>query len=334
VDNWLLLIGIFTLVSLGILVDRFLVQNSMRSARENEWRYRSLFDKTNDIVFIVDTEKNIMRVNQQASDLLGYPADELIGKPYSIVVPFEEHGNVNENFALLEKEGMTPLFERTLVRKDGSRFQVEFNANVVRDEKGRLLYFQGLARDVTERKRLEEQLRISLEEMETLAMQDPLTGLLNRRAVTDHAEAEWHRAQREKKPLSLILIDLDNLKKINDTKGHLVGDQVLVELAKAIKASRRHYDWAGRWGGDEFMFVLPGANLVGAKEVAKRMRASYEKSQLISGIGQLASVSMGIACYSGRAGDQVDLDKLFERADRALYRAKERGRSRVEVYRD
>ena len=132
----------------------------------------------------------------------------------------------------------------------------------------------------------------------------------------------------------MILIDLDNLKKVNDTKGHLVGDQVLLELAKVIKASRRHYDWAGRWGGDEFMLVLPGANLVEAKEVAERMRASYEKSQLISGIGQLAYASMGIACNSGRPGDQVDLDKLFEWADRALYRAKERGRSRVEVHRD
>ena len=109
---------------------------------------------------------------------------------------------------------------------------------------------------------------------------------------------------------------------------------MLVELSKVIKASGRHYDWAGRWGGDEFMVVLPGANLVEAKEVAERMRASYEKSPLISGIGQLAYASMGIACYSGRPGDQVELDKLFEWADRALYRAKERGRNRVELYRD
>ena len=274
VDNWLSLIANFTLVSLSILAATSLWQSSLRRSGENDLRYRSLFNKTNEAVFVVDPDENIMDANKQAADLLGYRVDELIGKPYVTILTPEERGAAHENFERLEREGMTPLFERTLVCKDGSRLQVEFNASAVKDEDGRLHYFQGLARDIRERKRLEEQLRFSLEEMETLAMQDALTGLLNRRAITDHAEAEWERAQREKRPMSLLLIDLDNLKKINDAKGHLVGDQVLIELAQVIKGSRRRYDWAGRWGGDEFILVLPGANLVEAEEVAERLRSS------------------------------------------------------------
>jgi diguanylate cyclase (GGDEF)-like protein/PAS domain S-box-containing protein len=306
----------------------------MRRARENERFYRSLFDRTNDGVFTIDLNTRIFAINQKAADLLGYQVQELIGKPYAELVPQEERPNVGANFEALKTQGMTPLFERTLIRKDGSRFKVEFNATTINDEKGKLLYFQGVARDVTERKRLEDQLRYSLEEMETLAMQDSLTGLLNRRAITEHAEAEWHRAQRDSHPMCLVLIDLDNLKTVNDSLGHQMGDQVILELAHVITASKRPYDWAGRWGGDEFLLVLPGTTLTEARDVAERLRNKYVETDLVRTMGGQALVSLGIACYSGRKEDETSLDKLITQADQALYRAKEQGRNQVEVYRD
>jgi diguanylate cyclase (GGDEF)-like protein/PAS domain S-box-containing protein len=327
VISFLLLIFVFS------LADTVLREN-LAQERLAEWRYRSLFDKTNDAVFLIDLNLHYLEVNRQAADLLGYVPNELIGKTVTDVVAPAEVQSVHDNFKRLKSEGMIPLFERTLVRKDGSRIITEVNLTMVVDEDGKPRYFQSVMRNVTERKRLEEQLRYSLDEMETLAMQDSLTGLLNRRAIIEHAEAEWYRAQRDSRPLCLVLIDLDNLKNVNDSQGHQMGDKVILELAKVISASKRRYDWAGRWGGDEFLLVLPGATLTEAREVAERLRNKYVDIDLVRNMGGAALVSLGISCYSGRKGDETSLDKLITQADQALYRAKEQGRNQVEVYRD
>lgn len=333
-ENWLALFASLALVSLGVLFAGSLLQTFLRQSRANERLFRSLFDKTNDGVITVGLDLKIVAVNQKAADSLGYEVRELIGKPYEELIPQDERAAAAGNFGELATREMTPLFDRTFVRKDGSRFQVEFNAATVRDENGKLLYFQGVARDVTERKRVEEQLHHALHTMETLAMEDPLTGLLNRRALRDHAEAEWHRARREGKPLSAMLIDIDNLKKANDSKGHEMGDRVIMELAKTIQSSKRPYDWVGRWGGDEFLVVLPGANLEEAKTVAERVCKRYAEINWIRELGGVAMASLGIACFSGRKEDETNLDELISQADKALYQAKTKGKNRVEVYRN
>lgn len=333
-DNWLALFASFALVSLATLFAGSLARSGMRRARDNERQFSSLFNKTNDLIFLVGQDRRILNVNQPAADLLDYQVSELIGKPYVELVAPDEQTSVFSNFERLTLEGISPLFERTLVRKDGSRVKVEFHVALIKDEKDQPLYFQGVGRDIRERKQLEEQLRYSLDEMQALAMQDSLTGLLNRRAITEHAEAEWARAQRDNRPMCLVLIDLDNLKIVNDSMGHQMGDQVILELAKIINASKRRYDWAGRWGGDEFMLVLPGTNLVEATEVADRLRVKYMESELVKRLSGEGLLSLGIACYSGRKGDETDLNKLIAQADQALYSAKEHGKNRVEVYLD
>lgn len=335
-NDWAaILIGFLFLLFIFFVADSVL-RETLRQARFTEGRYRSLFDRTNDAVFLVGTDQRYLDVNQQAADLLGYTREELLTKSVLDVIPMEEAQSVRSNFERLQNESSLPLFERTLICADGSRRKAEVSITAVEDEHGKTIYFQSVMRDITERKRLEEQLRLSLNEMEVLAMQDPLTGLLNRRAITDHADAEWHRAQRERRPVCIMLIDLDNLKDVNDSAGHLVGDQVIVELAATIRHSLRRYDWAGRWGGDEFMLVLPGSNLVDAQEIGERLRTQFNSSELIAGLSapQLPHLSIGVACYSGRPGEEINLNQLFGQADKALYRAKETGRNRVEIYRD
>jgi diguanylate cyclase (GGDEF)-like protein/PAS domain S-box-containing protein len=328
-------ISFLSILFLFYITDHFIVE-SMRGVRVTEGRYRSLFEKTNDLVIQVGADYRIQNINQQGADLLGYKIEELIGKPYAEIASPEEKQKVIDNFKQLERVGVSPFFERVLVRQDGSRCQFEFNATAIKNENGKLQYFQGVGRDLTERKRLEEQLRYSLSEMQALAMQDPLTGLLNRRAITEHAEAEWHRSARERRPMCVVLIDLDNLKDVNDSLGHPVGDRAIIELAAVIKASRRRYDWSGRWGGDEFMLVLPGANLVEANDVAERMRSQYSESPVVASIPERVRphVSMGVACYSGRPGEEISLTQLISQTDQALYQAKQSGKNRVELYRD
>jgi diguanylate cyclase (GGDEF)-like protein len=134
--------------------------------------------------------------------------------------------------------------------------------------------------------------------------------------------------------MCVVLIDLDNLKVVNDTQGHASGDQIILELARAIKTHKRRYDWGGRWGGDEFLLVLPGTTLTEAGEIAERLRNHYVQSSLVRAAGLDASLSLGVACYSGRKGDEPSLERLLSQADEALYKAKQSGKNQVQLFRD
>ena len=328
-------------IAFGFLVFNFwladtILRETLAEVRATQGRYRTLFENTNDAVFLIDTHHKYIETNRQAADLLATPEESLVGKSIYDVVPKDEAKVVEENFRRLENGETLPLFERTLIRSDGSRRKVEVSISKIVDSAGKTRFFQSVMRDVTERKRLEQDLRISLEEMESLAMTDGLTGLLNRRSITDHADAEWHRSRREHRPMCIAVVDLDNLKEVNDSLGHQKGDEVIVQLATTIKACLRRYDWAGRWGGDEFMLVFPGSNLVEAQQIAERLRNQYSELELIGSLvlEKKPYLSIGIAVFSGRSGDDLDIGELFGQADKALYRAKQAGRNRVEVYRD
>lgn len=177
---------------------------------------------------------------------------------------------------------------------------------------------------------MEDRLREAREQTEYQAMHDGLTGLLNRRAIQDHAEAEVKRAARTSALLSVLLMDLDRFKSINDRFGHSVGDQALRMFAEVLLENIRLYDWAGRWGGEEFLCVLPGTTLEGAKSVAERVRANVEDTFLpIPEVDELKlTVSIGVANASGENG-LIMLDSLVRDADQALNRAKREGRNRV-----
>lgn len=177
---------------------------------------------------------------------------------------------------------------------------------------------------------LEDRLGEAREQMEYQAMHDSLTGLLNRRAMQDHAEIEVKRAVRSSAPVGLLLIDLDDFKSVNDRLGHGVGDEALRLCARVLKDNVRSYDWMGRWGGEEFMCVLPGASPADSGLVAERARLAVECASLpIAGSADLKmTVSIGGASASGAAGS-LELDKLISAADGALYKAKGSGRNRV-----
>lgn len=163
--------------------------------------------------------------------------------------------------------------------------------------------------------------------MGTLAMGDELTGLPNRRALLQRLEAELHQARRLARPLSVLMIDADHFKAINDTHGHAVGDQVLRHLAGLLHHSLRAGDWVGRLGGEEFLAVLPDASLEHTHAIAERMREAIAAAPCPTAQGPLAiSVSIGIASHRG---DGETSSALLQRADAALYAAKTLGRNRV-----
>jgi two-component system chemotaxis response regulator CheY len=181
---------------------------------------------------------------------------------------------------------------------------------------------------------LEASLSQALIRMEELATHDPVTGLLNRRALYHHAEAELNRAQRDTKPLSFVMLDIDHFKMVNDQHGHLTGDKALRFVADMLVHKKRPYDWAGRWGGEEFLLVLPGTALDEATMVAERLRITIAESDIpiSNGSALRLKISLGVASTSHNPNAQYTLDMLVNRADEALLRAKREGRDRVCVY--
>lgn len=180
----------------------------------------------------------------------------------------------------------------------------------------------GLAVDISDRKGLERELR-------RLATTDSLTGAPNRRHFTSLAHQEMERALRYDLPLAAIMLDIDHFKRVNDTWGHSIGDEVLKAVTEALLGQLREVDVLGRMGGEEFAVLLPQTGLDGACQLAERLRAAVAGIRLPLADGVLkTSISLGVAC---RSGGDTHFDHVLGRADRAMYRAKESGRDRIEI---
>jgi two-component system, cell cycle response regulator len=163
--------------------------------------------------------------------------------------------------------------------------------------------------------------------LQALATTDPLTGLLNRRAIEKQIQREWERARRYGLPLSLLMIDLDGLKRVNDVGGHSAGDRVLRGAASAISCTLRGSDFGGRWGGDEFVILAPHTSRESARQLAERVATRISQREWSNRVATTASV--GIVTLERGASEDTMPEALIDEADRALYAAKEGGRSRV-----
>jgi diguanylate cyclase (GGDEF)-like protein len=162
--------------------------------------------------------------------------------------------------------------------------------------------------------------------VERQALVDGLTGLANRRAASDALHAEAARAERLETQLSVVLADLDEFKEVNDLHGHAVGDEVLRVVAEVLRETLCGSDVAGRWGGEEFLLLLPGADEEGAAQLAERVRVALAARSIPSVPGLRVTASFGVAEYAG----ETNPEQLLEAADGALYRAKRAGKDRVE----
>jgi diguanylate cyclase (GGDEF)-like protein len=163
------------------------------------------------------------------------------------------------------------------------------------------------------------------ERLRVLATHDELTGILNRRAILDTMAREIDRSERQGQPMAALLIDLDYFKRVNDTHGHLAGDDVLREAAHRIAATVRSYDTVGRYGGEEFLVVTSNLDSGGALELAERVRTQFKKDPITTGGKSLpVTLSVGVATLGG--GQKAEINKLLALADDCLYKAKRSGR--------
>ena len=177
---------------------------------------------------------------------------------------------------------------------------------------------------------VQERLLSAQEALRIEATHDHLTGLVNRRMIMYHLTRELNRARHEGRPVAVVLADLDQFKAVNDTHGHAAGDAVLLETASRMRAAIRAYDYVGRYGGEEFLFVLPGVDGTTGRSIAERVRKRIGEVPLRCGLTTplCVTVSLGVA-WTGASGREPET--LVAAADAALYRAKANGRNRVEV---
>ena len=218
--------------------------------------------------------------------------------------------------------GRSPSYEaeyRTFRQDGGITWLWDRGRVVERDASGQPLRIMGAHVDITRRKEYETQLA-------QLAHIDPLTGLSNRRKLSEHLKQESERAKRHGSCFSLAMLDVDHFKRFNDTHGHELGDRVLAELARAMEDCLREYDLCGRWGGEEFLLILPNTDLTEALAVANRVQASIRQRHILhEGVALAITASIGLTEY--RVGESYS--DTLRRADRALLKAKRSGRDRV-----
>ncbi len=295
-----------------------------KALRENEQKYRLIVDHSGDCLWILDLESlRFAYVSPSVTQLYGSTPEETMAQGIDEVMPphsLELVMKILEEEMVLDANEADPRRMRTIeieeYRQDRSIIWIESVLSFLRDEQQRPVAILGVSRDVTERRRLGEELR-------KLAVTDPLTGAFNRRHFMEELHREMGRGNRYAVPFSLIMLDIDHFKVVNDRFGHETGDRVLKGLVKLIRERIRTLDVLARWGGEEFLIMLVNTTLPQAVHLAEALLEEL-RTWPFPEIG-LLTASFGVAQYR----DRESTDALLTRVDDLMYQAKQKGRALV-----
>lgn len=275
-----------------------------------------LLDSTVDAILTINSRDHISYANRGALRMLGMSDESIKEMP---LAEFLAGGAEEIKYIRRVLKSDLPLqnYETELLHGRGRLMPVSMSLSQVEGEDGSPGSILAICKDITEQKRLEEELK-------EMTIRDSLTGLYNQRYFYDRLEAEIERARRQGHPLSLLLVDVDNFKTYNDAHGHLEGDNVLAVAGEVIRdCTREHVDTAYRYGGDEFTVILPEAPERQAHQIAERIRATFEAKRF-----DLLTLSIGLMSY--RKGQA--LKQFIQYTDSMMYDAKRAGGNRVYVY--
>jgi diguanylate cyclase (GGDEF)-like protein/PAS domain S-box-containing protein len=305
---------------LPVAVRRALNEKSLRHERDRAERelrrlraqYRALAGNLSYGICRCDVEGAFLDVNQALLTMLGYPSKEEL---LEVNIAGNIFADPAKRALLLGKsqDGAADPVEAEWARKDGSTIKVRLSAQEVLSEQGQMYAYEVIVEDVTKQRELEDHLR-------RLAASDPLTGLANYRHLIDALDMEIRRSNRTVREFSLLLFDMDGLKQLNDSFGHMTGSQALCRTADALTLFCRDIDTAARFGGDEFALLLPETGREPAHSVARRISSSIAEDSN----GPRISVSVGVGVYP-LDGDNVE--SLVSAADAAMYAMKRQRKS-------
>lgn len=293
--------------------------NKGKSAENVLRRFSRIFDATHEGIIITNPESLIVEVNPAFSKVTGYSRKEAIGKNPNFLGSGKQNATFyNEMWSAVKSNGhwQGEIWNR---KKNGELFAELLTISVVNNEQGELLNYVGLFSDITQSKQQQESL-------ELMAHYDVLTQLPNRALFSDRFVQAVGHSKRSELLLAVCFLDLDDFKPINDTYGHHVGDQLLIEVAERIKANIREEDTVSRQGGDEFTLLLGEIDTVQQCEIlAKRILHSLAQPYKIEGQTFTISATLGATIYPL---DDSDIDTLMRHADQAMYQAKLEGKGR------
>lgn len=259
-------------------------------------------------ILISRRDGTIIWVNHAFEQLSGYVRAEVLGQNTRLLKSGKQAPAIYKDLWETVLSGQKWRGELVNQRKNGSLYQEEMTVTPVKNASGEITHFIAIKLDITERKKAEEQIR-------TLALSDPLTGLANYRRLLEVLDSEIRRYDRTERPFSVLLLDLDELKKINDVYGHLTGSRAIARVADVLRMQLREIDTPARYGGDEFVVVLPetGSEAIRkvVRRISERLREDPEEPRI--------SVSSGAAIFPENG---KNIDELLAAADRALYREK------------
>lgn len=313
---------------LEMCMDISFALNRFTSEAEHEKMQKSLIqlahavEQSLNAIIITDLDANIEYVNPIFTRMTGYEPDEVIGKnPRILRSGKTPRKTYYEMWATLSRG---ELWRGELInrRKNGAEYIEEIIISPVRQPDGRVTNYLGIKEDITEKKKNEERI-------DYLKHFDQLTGLPNQSLLTDRFNYSLSRAQRNKEQLTVMFIDLDNFKTINDTLGHSIGDQLLMEVASRLKKALRREDTISRQGGDEFSLILPATDQNGAAYVAAKLIDAVSQPCQIGDHELISTPSIGITIYP-HDGEEIEI--LFKNADTALFRAKQDGRNNFRFF--
>ncbi|HOV91331.1 MAG TPA: diguanylate cyclase [Syntrophorhabdaceae bacterium] len=308
--------------SLRDITERKVMEKALRRSEE---KYRLIFENSIEGIFQTTTEGCFLSANPALASMLGFSSPEEMIETCKDI-SHEIYANPHDRKEFLErlnKYDTLQAFETRLYRKDKSIIWVSLNSRSVRDESGKVMYYEGTIEDITERKEAEEIIK-------RLAYYDALTGLPNRPLFNDRLSLAMSNADRNKKKVAVMLLDLDRFKQINDTLGHNAGDELLKSVSNRLLKILRKSDTVARMGGDEFLIIVPGISFLEYVEsVARKIVNSFRESFIVNGNVINVTTSIGIAIYPD---DGRDVETLIKLADISMYEAKKTGRNDYNIY--
>ncbi|MBN2259171.1 MAG: diguanylate cyclase [Clostridiales bacterium] len=312
--------SIFENFKRSIELDMELLYKNQIYIEENQF-LQELIELIPSALIILNKDLIVEDINSHGIELLGHPKEALIGKRVSEgIVNGERVAIIEENF---DGNGLSD-FPIEIIDRFGVKNHFLINYSTIKDANDEIKNILLIVNDITKIKEVEENLRINNEILRELSIEDRLTNMYNHVTIYEILEKHLQESKRYNRPLSIAMIDLDDFKKINDEHGHRKGDDVLRSLSEIIMKEVRHADSVGRYGGEEFLIVLPETSVNEAFSVIERIRDSVEKYDFG---GIRITVSAGISCFTKNNTHE----EIVNRADRSLYRAKAIGKNVVIV---
>ncbi|QSR35835.1 sensor domain-containing diguanylate cyclase [Marinobacterium iners] len=296
--------------------------------------YKTLLESTRAIPWKIDWKTlQFAYIGPQIEPLLGWSQESWVSVDDWATRMHPDDCEWVVNFCVSQSQsGVDHEADYRALTASGDYVWIRDVVHVVRDEAGEVEALVGFMFDISERKRTEQELLRLQKELEELSLRDGLTGVANRRHLDQILEQEWERAQRHNQPLSLAIFDIDYFKQYNDCYGHLQGDECLKQVAQLLQAAIRSGDFLARFGGEEFVLVLPQTDRVAAQRVIQRCYEQLAKAGIAhsdSPISEQLTFSCGLgSCLPGAI---ETLEAFVERVDRSLYEAKHRNRNALVI---